>query len=139
MLSGCACQLATNEMAGEEWITKYPGELHGRDVEFYEVTSETKNEALTTLSSVSIIQIQQKSATWFTSIDLPEQTNGKYYLVRAVYGYLGSGGYGVTYDGSSLFIQHTSLGSCMLYNKSALVVRLSSEPKQVFIGINVAK
>jgi len=139
ILNGCACQLSSQEKAGMDWVTEYPSNFNGKPVEFREVDENNIKNAIETLKEVPVRQISPDEAQAYTGVKLPEPSHGKYYLVRAVHGYLGSGGYEVTYDGESLLINHSSLGSCMLYYQSALVLQLQKEPNKVFVEVNVAR
>lgn len=142
IISGCTCALSRDESAGQEWVTDYSVDIDDaemKDVTFYEVEEPYRNAAINALASKSLIEIGNKEAILYTDGESSFPKDKKIYLVRSVYGYLGSGGYEVKYNGSHLIVQHSSLGSCMLYNKSALVVELNSEPKQVDVYVSVAR
>lgn len=142
IISGCTCALSKNESAGKEWVTDYSVDIDDaekNDVTFHEVEEPYRNDAINTLTSKTLIEISNKEAILYTNGETFFPKDKKLYLVRSVYGYLGTGGYEVKYDGSHLIVHHSSLGSCMLYNKSALVVELNSEPKQVDVYVSVAR
>lgn len=59
------------------------------------------------------------------------------YLVRAVYGHLGTGKYFVRRVGNDLLVAHGSLGRYSTFTKSALVVNLPFAPAHVFIKVSI--
>lgn len=61
------------------------------------------------------------------------------YLVRALFGYGGTGNYALQWIGTSLIINHASLGShAVRSRKSALVVCLPDAPTKVYSSVVVA-
>lgn len=62
------------------------------------------------------------------------------YLVRAIYGFGGTGGYSVRRMGSALLVSHISLGHRKpAPTKSALVVCLRFQPTMVYVSYGVAR
>lgn len=141
-ISGCACSLSPAERAGEEWVADHLVDDGGSaltDIAFYEVDELHRDAARAELSTRPLVGIGSEQAAAYTGGNLSLPDHKQFYLVRAVYGYLGSGGYDVRSNGSLLVVHHSSLGSCMLYNKSALVVALDKEPAQVVVYVSVAR
>jgi hypothetical protein len=63
----------------------------------------------------------------------------KYFLVRALHGSRGTGYYRVRRRGEDLAVSHSSLGSCVVMNKSALLLALDFTPRTVHVAMSVAK
>jgi hypothetical protein len=76
--------------------------------------------------------ITQQDASFFGQPQFKCDLPSMLYLVRALYGNGGTGGFDLKWAGSALVIVHGSLGSAVVPSKSALVACLSKRPTAVY-------
>lgn len=79
-----------------------------------------------------------KLVKYFTGIYFQSEQK-KLYIVRSVYGHGGTGNYTVSRLGNNLLIEHSSLGQEIVYHKSALILNLEFEPKEIYIICSIGK
>lgn len=132
---------------GCDWI-KRPAEGQFPDDGTREVEDTDVYEVVASKQDVSVnIDLKDRTFVKLTSDDASRHT-GRYfrcprgktpYLVRAIYGYGGTGRYVVERFGRKLHVLHGSLGTEWIANKSALVVNLDFELEDVYTDVAIAK
>lgn len=137
---------AADDQAGREWLRSPPkdnisGEWIGLpETDTYEVVASKEIVALIRdLADKDIAPLSEVTAKYFTGHYYRGERGMKPFLVRAVYGHGGTGGYTVSRRGNDLLIRHDSLGRSSAYHKSALVVNLDFAPRQVYIVASIAE
>ena len=106
---------------------------------FEVVASKVSAATAGELGKYSIASLTVGRAKYFTGQYYHCSAGKKPYLVRAVYGSGGTGVYRVRQIGQSLVITHESIGEEAIYTKSALVVNLDFEPKEVYVVASIVK
>ena len=132
---------------GADWLKPPPaGSFTGAgtqevdEAETYEVVASKLHVAeLRDLKDRGYIAITSEQAKYFTGpyFSCPRGKNP--YLVRAVYGHGGTGGYSVKREGRKLLVEHDSLGRRNSANKSALIVNLDFEPESMYTVVRIAE
>ena len=107
------------------------------ETDFYEVSPTKEAVALSRLTDKNIIELDQKTAEWYTGPYYKCEEGKQPFLVRSVYGHGGTGGYIVLYSQGTLLIIHGSLGHSTVYNKSALVVNLPEKPEEIYLEAHI--
>lgn len=89
------------------------------------------------LSDKDIVPISTDLAEWFTG-HYYFCTKGKTpFLVRAVFGNGGTGGFDIRRIGNNLSIHHGSLGTSFHATKTALVVNLDFSPEKLLLSVSI--
>jgi len=127
---------------GKDWLNSsdiediysedYP-EINPTDI--YQVVPTKESTAIHRLQNTIFQKITEELAEWYTGHYYQCERGKQPYLVRAVYGHGGTGEYRLKRIGEALLITHGSLGKRNVYNKSALIVNLDFEPKELFIVV----
>jgi hypothetical protein len=131
---------------GAKWIRIPPSNANqtnedaGLIQEVFEVVASKASAATTAdLGKSAIVSLTPGRAKYFTGEYYRCSAGKKPYLVRAVYGFGGSGAYRVRRVGQSLVVTHESIGEEATYSKSALIVNLDFEPKEVYVVASIVK
>lgn len=129
---------------GQDWLNTpdiegiynddYP-ELNPTDI--YEVVPTKESTAIYRLENTNLQKITEEMARWYTGHYYQCEKGKHPYLVRAVYGHGGTGEYIIKRIGEALLITHGSLGNRSVYNKSALIVNLDFELKELYIEVSI--
>ncbi len=115
------------ERALDNWV-----EIQKNDV--YEVVISKEPSAMSAgLIEKPFVSLDQDTAKRLTGFYYHTPKEKKPYLLRAVYGYSGTGEFAVYRRGNDLLIEHSSLGHEVNYHKSALIINLDFKPEQVFV------
>ena len=130
------------EQGGSEWQARPPTENSEKkalnDEDFYEVSASKEAIAVFDLKTESILPLTEDTAKWYTGHYYKCAKGKKPYLIRAIYGQGGTGGYSLYRIGSALWISHGSLGSPAM-NRSALIVNLDFEPTNIYVTRSIAR
>ncbi len=128
-----------NEPTNSEILYKYDRE-YDFDIDFHEVRFEKINESNDLLSEKPALEISLNYAkVLIGKEDIALKNNTKPYLVRALYGYKGTGGFYVESLGRDIWIQHASLGSGRpKLIKQPLVIFLEFCPEIVYVSVSIA-
>jgi hypothetical protein len=133
----------------DEWLKEPPGQLEffGPDAtkiskyDIFEVSHSKFDMAQQRdLVKVSFTKLGDGAAISYSGANYkcPEKKNP--YVVRAVYGYGGTGGFSLSWIGRKLLVHHGSLGPTVPKpKKTALVVNLDFEPEEVYVSYSVAR
>jgi hypothetical protein len=128
---------------GKDWVNlPNSKDTHSTEINstnIYQVVPTKEGDAIFTLKDLSIEKITEKEAKWYTGHYYVCEKGKQPYLVRAVYGRGGTGDYSVQKTGNNLLIIHSSLGKSSVLTKSALILNLDFEPKEVYIKANIAE
>ena len=129
---------------GKDWLNptdvkdiyseKYP-EINPTDI--YEVVPTKEGTAIYRLRDRNLQKITEELAEWYTGHYYQCEKGKHPYLVRAVYGHGGTGEYRLKRIGEALLIIHSSLGKRIVYNKSALIVNLDFQPRELYIELSI--
>lgn len=106
----------------------------------YEVVASKLDTAVwRELAEHAIVALTLTDPKWFTGPYFRCDPGRSPFLMRAVYGHGGTGGYEVRRKGLSVLVRHGSLGRSSPVNKSALVVCLDFEPTGLYTAISIAE
>jgi hypothetical protein len=98
------------------------------------------SKAYAALSTMSAVEVSCTEAQRLTSSDAVQCKKGiKHFLVRAVSGASGTGGFSVFHKGTTLYITHVSVGNELSVANTALLLELSFKPTAVFTWASGAK
>jgi len=137
-----ACSNAASQ-TGIDWMSAETAGLSDDagtplpDKDSCEIPASKLNVALNTLAKQTHLKLNNDEAKYYIGHCLPAEPGKTYYLVRAVYGHGGTGGYSVRRYGDNLIIFHGSLGHSNTFSKSALVVSLGFTPKRVIVKASI--
>ena len=109
------------------------------DTEFYEVVASKLSAAIVALSDRACIKLSHDDVRFYCGHQFGHDKREDIYLVRAVYHNGATGRFHIFTNGINIDVSHLSLGSLNQVNRSALVVRLKTEPKLVYVSSVVAK
>lgn len=143
-MAACVCQ-AADDQAGRAWLRPPPGNAYAEwvplpETDVYEVVASKEIVALIRdLPAKPFAALSEDTAKYFTGHYYRAGRGKKPFLLRAVYGQGGTGGYKVSRRGNDLLVSHRSLGHHTAYHKSALVVNLDFTPRRVYIEISMAE
>jgi hypothetical protein len=138
--------LSAQDVTGEKWVRRPPGnftwdewkELPATDV--FEVVASKESVAIARdLAEKQIVLIEEKTGKYFAGANYQCPPGKKAYLVRAVYGHGGTGGYKVLRRGNEILIHHSSLGRSSPTRQSAVVVNLDFTPTAVYLDRSIAE
>lgn len=127
-------------LASEVWVNNPKGEctdfsalnkLESSDV--IEVSHSKFEVAKSKLLNSPIVEVNSSLVGFYTGVKPEEKGEGKFYLVRALFGNGGTGGFSVFTCGEDLLVSHHSLGNVKNPNETALIIRLVSYPRHVFV------
>jgi len=144
---GCVLsQGAFAQTEGKAWLNP-PGQaidLNERQVLednlFFEVVASRLPVAVHgDLQDVAAVALDTGRARFFTGPYFYCPRGLRPFLLRAVYGFGGTGRFDVSRIGKSVLIEHGSLGHSNPYNKSALVACLRDAPKAVYHIVSVSE
>lgn len=107
-----------------------------RDI--YEVPKSRSDTALSRLEKVRFRKLVENEAKFFLGEFYEKPGNKDPYLVRAVYGHGGTGGFSFNWCGDDILIVHLSLGKGRPENRTALILNLDKAPKNVYISMHTA-
>ena len=131
---------------GDDWVHRPSGKFTWPDwtdlpeTDIYEVVATKETSALISeLADKEFALITEDTARHYTGHYFRCPAGKKPYLVRAVYGQGGTGGYEIYKRGKELLVHHHSLGGATLVNKSALVVNLDFNPVSSYTFLELAK
>lgn len=134
----CASAFAIE--GGESWINLPVVPFVGSKIEkseIYEVAASKEIEAVEgNLNYFPFVEIDEKTANYYTNSHFSKRQGFHIYLVRAVYTNVRTGEYIITKMGSSIFVNHGSLGESNSIHKTALVVNLNFKLQSIFTGAN---
>jgi hypothetical protein len=82
--------------------------------------------------------VDQADASYFGHAEFRCALPSKLYLVRALYGNGGTGGFELKWAGSALIVLHESLGKAAVPSKSALMACLPKRPVAVYAVVGGA-
>ena len=129
---------------GKDWLhptdvkyifsEKYP-EINPTDI--YEVVPTKEGTGIYRLRNRNLQKITEELAEWYTGHYYQCENGKQPYIVRAVFGHGGTGEYRLKRIGDALLIMHSSLGKRNAYYKSALIVNLEFEPKELYIEVSI--
>lgn len=91
------------------------------------------------LQNLSIVEVTENLASWYSGRKIQNSGEARFYLVRAVFGHGGTGGFSVFNCDGNLLISHHSLGNRQEPKESALIVKLTSPPKNVYVKFSIHK
>jgi hypothetical protein len=130
---------------GTEWLNPPSIDSFGAgatvgEENIFEVVASKEDVAIFgDLKDRSIVSMEESIAKYYAGTHMHCAKGLKPYLVRAVYGHGGTGGYSVTRIGSDILVSHGSLGRTSPANKSALVLCLDFAPVVVYTSVEIAE
>jgi hypothetical protein len=146
MMSFVACHTTGTDQAGLAWLRRSPSAINDDEwtelprSDIYEVAASKEDVVvLFDLAEQTIEPLTQDRASYLTGHYFQCPRSKKPFLVRAVYGQGGTGGYRIFKHGDDLLIAHGSLGHHSAYHKSALVLNLDFTPAQIYIEAAIAE
>lgn len=121
-------------------IYRDPYKTYLDDSSFHEVEDAKHGEAFSILMDHEAVALSADQQAEFSHGSLRCPSATRPYLVRAIYGFRGTGSYRISQNKTALIVFHGSLGHTTPEpKKSALVVCLSSQPLEVYGSISVAE
>jgi len=108
-------------------------------VEFFEVVASMKGNADVELQKRPLIPVSRAQAQKFAGRAYSCPAGKRPYLVRALYGFAGTGAFQVFQVDRALWISHESLGTDFVSSRSALIVNLESEPAAAYVTVNITE
>lgn len=133
-------------LAGETWVNNPEGicadfsALNKLESSHVVEVSRSKFEAAKSkLLNSSIVEITPDLVGFYTGLKLEDTEKGKFYLVRALFGNGGTGGFSVFTCGEDLLVSHHSLGNAKKPNETALIIRLETFPNHVYVKYSTFK
>ncbi len=110
------------------------------EVDFYEVHYGKLKESIAQLEENAAVEISLEHAKFLAgNKDLQIKKNTKPYLVRALYGYRGTGGFSIINLGRNIWVQHSSLGSGRpRLVKQPLIVFFDFSPEIVYVSVSIS-
>jgi hypothetical protein len=107
--------------------------------DFFEVVASKAGVAISDLTKKEFVALSENDARWFTGAYYSCPKGKKPFLVRAVFGYGGTGRYRLERIGDALLVSHSSLGDELVASRSALVVNLEFSPTAVYSTVSIAR
>ena len=107
--------------------------------EYFDISDNLLGEALRLLKSSNFVELSDSDARNLVGYYYKNADSKRVFLVRALCGHKGTGGFTVLQKSGELYIEHSSLGSRSVVCKSALVVLLSEPPKNISGDISIAE
>jgi len=147
-LSAMPVVRSQEESTGIAWLST-TGELSGVDrektvsliEEFFEVVgSRVRSATGFYLHKESVVKLSEDQAKRLAGEIYRCPPGLKPYLIRAVYGHGGTGRFRVKRVGeAAILVVHSSLGDVFTAHKSALIVNLDFDPKQIYCDVSIAR
>lgn len=132
---------------GRDWISSPPDanyydflndEISAEDI--YEiVASKNYVPIYGKLKSTTHVELTPDLAKYFAGQSYNCPSGKTPYLIRAVYGHGGTGGYLVYRMGRKILVVHGSLGQISVSHKSAIIVNLDFEPELIYSTVSIAE
>ena len=138
-----SCAFAAVGCAHCDWVRWVPeGVAAG---EWQEIAQSDIFEVVASREYVAVNRDLAMTAVAPLTVEAAKYFNPRYetapgkqaYLVRAVYGHGGTGGYSVLRHESDLRIVHDSLGHSDACNASALIINLDFAPREVYLEVSI--
>jgi len=114
--------------------------------DYYQVSATNKASAREVSVAITnhlkdkrFLKIDEKQAKRFVGDHYKCAAGKQPYLVRAVFGHSGTGRYTLLKVDDNIIVSHGSLGRSSVYNRSALVVNLDFEPKELYNIVSIAE
>jgi hypothetical protein len=127
------------------WLTKAPTYERSAlstiaETDIFEVVASKEYVAIIRdLPVKSVVKLLPSTASYYTGHYFNCRSGTKPFLVRAVYGHGGTGGYEVARIAHAIWVQHSSLGHTSPANRSALILCLDFKPDHVYNTISIAE
>jgi hypothetical protein len=129
------------------WIAVPVGQQRGPDeskalegANVFEVVASKAGVATSRdLLKQAIVEISEETARYYTGGYYRCPNGMKPYLVRAPYGFGGTGRYLVVRFETAIWVEHRSLGEDVAVNKSALIVNLDFVPTTAYATVSVIR
>ena len=131
----------------DEWFTGLPPDISQSGDEWkplpisavHEVPSELLHYAIDRLEDARVVPVKAEDIPMLAGYNGVVDPDKRYFLVRALHGSRGTGYYRVRRHDDDLLVSHSSLGSCVVMNKGALLLTLDFTPRTVHVFMSVAK
>jgi hypothetical protein len=105
---------------------------------FFEVSASKLFAAENRLASVSFLPQEANAVAYYGGREFKCDPPERAYLVRAMYANGGTGAFTLNWDGSSLIVEHLSLGHAGTLYRSALIACLARAPDAVYSVVSGA-
>jgi hypothetical protein len=145
----CVCCFASWTALGRDgasWIAAPPPEFAADEAnaipatDVFEVVASKVHVAIDRrLAPTPIVAVSETAAQYFTGAYYSCPRGKRPFLIRAVYGFGGTGTFRVFKSGRSVWVIHQSLGDGVVAHKSALVINLEFEPEHVYTTVSVVR
>ncbi len=96
-----------------------------------------RGNAESELQKKQFVVLSEAQARKFTGIYYSCPKGKRPFLVRALFGYAGTGAFYVYRSGREICVAHESLGTEFFSARSALVVNLDSEPTAIYVSVSI--
>ena len=142
---GCLSADRSIAASADAWIVQPPSSISRAKseqkiaVDFYEVVASMMGNAESELQKKALVRISEAQARHFGGQGYSCPKGKMPYLVRAPYGFAGTGRFRVVRIGEALWVSHESLGPEFVSQRSALIVNLESEPSVVYATVSIAR
>ena len=140
-----ACVLPVFSAARDSWIAEPPpGIAFGKketisDVDIFEVVASMRENAEAELQKIPLIPLSHAQARKFTGAYYSCPKGKRPYLIRALFGYGGTGKFWVYQIKREIWVLHESLGQDFTSTRTGLVVNLDFDPAKAYVTVSIAK
>ena len=103
----------------------------------YEVVASMRANSESKLQEKHFVVLSEAQARKFTGAYYLCPKGKRPYLVRALFGFAGTGAFYVYRSGREICVSHESLGTKYFSARSALVVNLDFEPTTIYVSVSI--
>ena len=103
----------------------------------YEVVASMRANAESELQKKQFVVLSEAQARKFTGPYYSCPNGKRPYLVRALFGFAGTGAFYVYRSGQEICVSHESLGTEFVSARSALIVNLDFDPTAIYVTVSI--
>jgi hypothetical protein len=107
--------------------------------DIFEVVASMREDAVTELQKIPLIPLSDAQARKFTGAYYLCPKGKRPFLVRALYGFAGTGKFWVYRIKREIWVLHESLGREFASQRTALVVNLDFDPAKAYVTVSIIK
>jgi hypothetical protein len=108
-------------------------------VDIYEVVASMRGNAEAELQKIPLIPLSVAQARKFTGAYYSCPKGKRPYLVRALFGFAGTGKFWVYQIKREIWVLHESLGQDLTSARTALVLNLDFDPARAYVTVSIIK
>jgi len=140
-----ACLPRLLSAAPDSWIAEPPSSIaFGKkeavsDGDVFEVVASMRGNAEAELQKIPLIPLSHAQARKFTGAYYSCPKGKRPYLIRALFGYGGTGKFWVYRIKREVWVLHESLGQDFTSTRTGLIVNLDFDPAKAYVTVSIVK